>query len=334
MQVRISETYDLSTVTDKMSLIGIHTPTLTLAKKLWPGLFQNFKYMKFVKCDVAMACASTLPADPLQIGTEAGDIAPQDMFNPILYKACSNDSYNTLLNRITSLGGTDAGYVSTAYGPSVSANNDPEFPASDGTSAVDQWELYYGLLAEPTGWKKSMPQSGLVMKGLFPVVFQTYANMGPLAMISAADGSPMGQAYETSKTGVASAVARVMRGPAVRMPMFPTHVGGTGTMGGTEIGTMPSSDGVAQDLPPRCYVGAVIMPPCKLNRLYYRMKVTWTLEFIGLAPSTDIATYANIAAIGETSYATDYATQSASMTSLTEMVDVKDASITKIMEGA
>ncbi|ADB24814.1 ORF9 [Chimpanzee stool associated circular ssDNA virus] len=89
MFVKVSETYDLSTQTDKMGFVGIHTPEGKLVYNMWSGLFKNFRKFRYASCDVTMACASMLPADPLQIGVEAGDIAPQDMFNPILYKAVS-----------------------------------------------------------------------------------------------------------------------------------------------------------------------------------------------------------------------------------------------------
>ena len=63
--VKVSETYDLSTKTNKMGMLGIHTPDGKLVYSMWRGLFENFRKMRFVSCDVAMACASMLPADPL-----------------------------------------------------------------------------------------------------------------------------------------------------------------------------------------------------------------------------------------------------------------------------
>ena len=64
VQVRISETYDLSTKVGKMGIVGIHTPTGGLIDKMWSGLVLQTDRFRFVKCDVAMACASMLPADP------------------------------------------------------------------------------------------------------------------------------------------------------------------------------------------------------------------------------------------------------------------------------
>lgn len=332
MFVKISETYDLSTKPGKMSLIALHTPEVSLARKMWSGLFAQHKYFRFVSCDVAMACASTLPADPLQIGTEAGDIAPQDMFNPILYRACSNDSFNVVLNRIASL----VGYNSTAIsGDSVDAQNDPqlEFPTDD----VDQFAAYYGLLADE-GWKKSMPQSGMMMKGLYPIVFSVLTNTG---MISDVRGNGVGLGFPDDE-GVASSDGVVtktsfpsayMRGNPMKMPRIPTHfqsVDSDGNSSAVSVVTLPS---VKNSAIPKCMVGAIIMPPCKLNRLYYRMKVTWTIEFSELCSSQEWDSWSQIADIGNASYATDYTVQTQSMTNMTNMVDTSNADIHKIMEG-
>ena len=137
MFVKVSETYDLSTQTDKMGFVGIHTPEGKLVYNMWSGLFKNFRKFRYASCDVTMACASMLPADPLQIGVEAGDIAPQDMFNPILYKAVSNDSMSTLLNRLY-VG--KAASTSAIAKNSVVAQNDEEF-GYDASNDVDQFAI-------------------------------------------------------------------------------------------------------------------------------------------------------------------------------------------------
>ena len=66
--VKVSETYDLSTKIGKMGIVGIHTPDSDLITRHYGGFVQNMKFAKFVQCDVAMACASMLPADPLRLG--------------------------------------------------------------------------------------------------------------------------------------------------------------------------------------------------------------------------------------------------------------------------
>lgn len=333
MQVRISETYDLSTQVGKMGLVAIHTPSMMSIVRLWGGLVKNFKFFRFVNCDVTMACASMLPADPLQIGTEAGDIAPQDMFNPILYKAVSNDSFNNIVNRIMVYQDNSA----TSNSPSVVSVNNPNFGL---TQTQTDFDLYYSLLADKNGWKKSMPQTGLSLKGLYPMVFSVLNTLGhqgiPFWKATPAttdDPDTVNTAPEIGKTGGVQGlgIGRFMRGPAMRMPRISTAVLNTSAPG------LDTDDGTLQlqyfDVPP-CYVAAMVLPPAKLNRLYYRLKVTWTIEFTEPRSLIEIMEFQNQAELGKTFYGTDYATQSKVASTKTSMVDTKDANVELVMEGA
>lgn len=258
--VQVSETYDLSTTQDKMGLIGIHTPQFSTIKGMWGGLCENYKFFRVVSCDVALACASMLPVDPLQIGTETGSIAPQDMFNPMLYRAVSNDAFETILARIySSTNSNDQG--------SVKSN---KFELT-GTEA-DQWDLYYGVLADPS-WRKAMPQSGLEMRGLYPLVYSVVNTYGPTGLSSLiADLDKVTTINQAGGAASTSGVAGTIRGPPMRMPRIPTRV---------------RPDTTTNPTLPTVYVGAIVCPPAKLNKLYYRMRVTWTIEFSEL-----ISTYA------------------------------------------
>nr|QCC72708.1 capsid protein [Cressdnaviricota sp.] len=316
--VRVSETYDLSTKQNKMGIVGIHTPRGALISSLWGGLLQNHKMMRYVSCDVSMACASMLPADPLQIGVDAGDIAPQDMFNPILYKAVSNDSMSNLQAWLMSVGVANAAVDKN----SVIDVNDTQFKFDDGV-AINQFEMYYALLSDSDAWKKAMPQAGLQMKGLFPIVHEVVYNMNADDMKGL--GYVQNPTYPGSQDGTSTHVNLAgMRGRALRMPAFPTiaHENNGNIKATPEQSKMD------------CYVAVIVLPPAKLNQLYYRLKVTWTIEFTGLRALTDINNWRYLANTGYQSYATDYATQSGKMSALEGMVDTDGASIEKIMEGS
>ncbi len=333
--VKVSETYDLSTKVGKMGLIGIHTPFSDLITRHYSGLIQNFKYARFVSCDVAMACASMLPADPLQIGVEAGSIAPQDMFNPILYRAVSNESMNNILGFIEGKGRINA----TMSEGSVVDINDADFKSNN--ESVDQFMMYYGLLSNTNGWKKAMPQAGLSMKGLYPMVYQLLAqtaqtptgginlNIGDPSLGNGGVSEPSNDTNVIVNNGVA-----VMRGYGMRMPRFPTvsfcnvnnkDVNFTPSVNASSNLTNNSFD---------AYVAMIILPPAKLNQLFYRLKVTWTIAFEGLRSITDISRWNSLAVIGESSYGTDYAAQSSGMSSINGMVDAADADVTKVMDGS
>lgn len=352
VSVTVSETYDLSTQVNKMGVVGIHTPTGSLVDKLWGGLTAQYKKFRFAKCDVAMACASVLPADPLQVGIEAGEIAPQDMFNPILYRAVSNDSLSNILSYIIGLGaagGDGTTSVDVNQGSVVSAST-PGFKLGD--AELDQQKMYYGLLADSSGWRKAMPQAGLAMKGLYPLVYQVVSNFGSNSFVGSAtsvlpDGKggatdvnvlddghdPSG--YVVNSNAVSAIPSHRIRGPSMRMPFIDTVTYVNSGFKDTNITFPSNAANVASNtgkMPP-CYVGLIVLPPAVQNKLYYRLKVTWTIEFVGLRSLTDTVSWPALETIGDIAYGTDYAAQSQSMSSLEAMMDAESANVTKVMEG-
>lgn len=349
VMVRVSETYDLSTKVNRMGLVGIHTPTGSLISKLWGGLALQHKKFRFVKCDVAMACASMLPADPLQIGVEAGSIAPQDMFNPILYRAVSNESMNSLQGFLQS--GLNRSSMSKN---SVESVNDVIFGDQGNPSGqFDQFDMYYALLADSDNWRKAMPQSGLEMRGLYPLVYSVVSNYGTNHVDATTKQFPTTLGVEPAynrENEVSNSIAPIQfRGPSMRMPAIDTAFVGSNADGtsisvtnfignGNSVSSVdPNATQYVGDntmgVPP-CYVGMIVLPPAKLNQLYYRLKVTWTIEFTGLRSLVDVGNWGYLAGTGALSYGTDYAEQSTSMSSITNMVDTSGADIQKIMEGS
>ena len=353
--VRISETYDLSTKVGKLGIVGIHTPTGSLIDKMWPGLVLQYKKMRFAKCDVAMACASMLPADPLQIGVEAGSIAPQDMFNPILYKAVSNDSMSNILAYLMGAAAEPALDFPNVDKGSIVDINESDFSDSGTNPTVhyDQFKMYYGLLADADNWRKAMPQSGLTMSNLYPLVYQVIHPYGmnnrgtsPLENDWQGGVGKPSQFIEGSRVAVPTEHKDVdsyapyssdtwnLRGPAMRMPAFDTkYFSHTVTKNIVPSGNGANVSSGTGAIPP-AYVGLIVLPPAKLNQLYYRLKVTWSIEFTGLHSMADIGAWDTVEAIGGLAFGTDYEDQSAKMTANTAMVDTSGADIQKIMEGS
>lgn len=332
----LSETYDLSTKPNKMSLIGIHTPSKEIIQKTYPGLCMNAKYVRIVKQDVTMACASMLPADPLQIGVEAGDIAPQDMFNPILYKAVSNESMSTLEARLAGL--SENSQYNVINGQSV-------IKSDKVTGLTDDFNVYYSLLSNRDGFKTANPQSGLTMKDLVPFVFDRYYNYGEnnTLVTTGNDTVKVIQNNSSGEIGSAPVHKQVasMRGRPHPMPRFNTTyltAVPASTSGyqdnGMGDGSPVNANAEMPDIMP-VYTACIVMPPCKLNRLYYRLVVRTTLEFTEVRPIQEITTFSQMNSVyGPLVYVTDYASQSKSMTALMGMVDTQEAEIEKIMEGA
>lgn len=327
--VRVSETYDLSSKVDKMGIVGIHTPNNDLITRQWKGLFMNYGKFRLASCDVTMACASILPADPLQVGVEAGSIAPQDMFNPILYKAVSNDSMNTFLQFLYGQELSPNGNITALNQGSVIDIHDTNFKSTNAN--VDQFKMYYGILSNSDGFKKAMPQAGLQMKGLYPLVFERLSNVGYTGF-AIGDSGYAPALDDRDKPALQTTYARSIRGNAKRMPAVPTtYFVGDYTQANIDGQVSHTMD--PDKLPP-CYVGLIIIPPAKLNQLYYRLKVTWTVEFTDVRALSDVQSWSGMAYIGDVAYGTDYAAQSAKMSSTTAMVDTDGADIQKIMEGS
>lgn len=331
VMVRVSETYDLSTKVGKLGMVGIHTPSGNLITRHYGGLCQNFKYARFVSCDVALACASMLPADPLQIGQDAGSIAPQDMFNPILYRAVSNESMNNFLAFLES--GARASAITKGVDKnSVVDINNANFMFNE--QAVDQFQLYYGLLSNSDGWRKAMPQAGLEMRGLYPMVFRVNANTAmPDANLGVMTDGNVAVTFggiSATEGGVQNGHVSYMRGDGVRMPRFPTVGFGVNEQYYL-IGDVPGQSTLSHA--PLAYVGMIILPPAKLNQLYYRLKITWTIEFSDVRSQADILNWHSLAALGDVSYGTDYATQSKAMARTEGMVDTNGAELEKVMDG-
>lgn len=267
MIITLTETYDLSTVKDKMGIIAIRTPSMSSIDKKWPGFVRNFKFVRPLSCNVRVACASALPADPLQIGTSAGSVAPQDMFNPILYKTVSNESWNGLVNRIYGVAGFTDSLSEVVH---VAQDAFPNASASVSTNA------YYALLAEP-GWAKAAPQAGLSMNNIKPLVWTVLNTIGApnSSQQSAVDNSVPAIAGNGSVSS--SQRAFFLKGHPQPMPRIATVVSAGDIMNAStslyegisvNLGTIPS-----------CYCACLIMPPSTLTLLYYRLVVSWTVEF-------------------------------------------------------
>lgn len=333
--IRISETYDLSTTVNRLGLIAIHTPSSSLVYKLYPGLFLNFKYMHVDRCDMAVACASIQPADPLQVGTEAGDIAPQDLFNPILYRAVSNDAYNTIINRVYASDYSPANeYKDGSVSTSGNIGSDP--------FTVNSFDHYYALLGD-SGWKKAMPQSGFSMTNLKPMVYSVVSTFGNTTVIGT-DAAALDDYGVTGSNGAYSnrgGVTPVLRGSVRPFPRVPTVRGNVNPTYNANTGAISSISTPTLIEIPKTFVAVIVTPPAKQHRLYYRLRVIWTISFIEPVSVVERGNLATIQNTGINTY-TDYITAPATSSTKAaryeepdvslEMVDTQDVTAEQIMQ--
>lgn len=338
--VSISETFDISTKINKMSLIAVHSPTKTLIQKTYPGLAMNHKYFKIKKVDVSLVATSHLPVNPAEVGDTADKIAPQDMLNPILYKAVSNDSWNTLESR---LAGLLYRPVPGADTPSVVGNM--ATAENEGLLSGGDFGVYYTLLSNRDGFKLAHPQQGMSMKGLKPLVFEKWftnaVNKDP-----GSDQAPIIYEKADHTMAIGTAPNNSMRGRPHPMPRLNTtyltgiHPGTSGTT----LGTNEQSNGMGDGLPRNNHIqmpnvdpvmlACIILPPSARTIMYYRMICRCYIEFSDLRPITEITSFTGMSDnYSAHVYHSDYTLQSAKMDHVTDMVDTNDADIEKIMEG-
>lgn len=326
--VKITETYDLKTTSGKLGIIGIHTPSSRQIRQLYPGLVKNHRFIRLIKCDIFGACASVLPADPLSVGVTEGDVAPEDMFNPILYKPVSNQSFETVLSRIY-----DSNDVTTLG--SVTYNE----PSAGGFSAAENnFRVYYSLLSEGKKWKKAMPQRGFSLTGLVPICYQminTYGQNIPVnrtktvlgengvSTVDIPDSTGVTVANDEWSTTSEKDLAITLRGQAVKMPRIPMHYG------------MESVTDVASFQIPKTFCAMFLIPPSRLHEFYYRMRVSWTVRFENVCPATEFANGAAMLTEAGYSYGRNYSYSDSKVVldNMESSVDTNDVAITKIMES-
>lgn len=334
--VKVRETYDIKTVKNRMTVIGIHTPKANIIKANFPGLLVQCKAYRPVSCDIVVASASALPLDPLGVGQEIGDVAPEDVFNPILYKALTNAGMSNLESRIYALGaGTTQG--DDIDGPSVNLDVDSV------TDQSDEFGVYYSLLSNSHGWKTASPQAGLVMRDVRPLVYEVLADNGMNNANGGINGSGTNGVVPTqNQSNLALNVGGFfIKGNAKPMPfMNTTFVNGSSSVSGANIGFSDTASNIQQGIPaPRVMCAAIIVPPSKLRELFFRMTVEWTLEFSQIRPISEVCTWADMTALANTTHYQnyDYSTSSkaeglseSTMTESQNMVD-SNVDIKKVM---
>lgn len=315
--VKVRETYDLHTTRNKMTVIAIHTPKPDIIKRNYPGLLMQCKAYRPVKADVRLACAQMLPADIQGVGLAEGDIAPEDVFNPILYKAMSNFGMSQLEARINYLAHNRPSSSTAVDVDGSSATVDVDTV----TSSADEFNIYYGLLSETHNWKHAHPQQGLSMSNLKPLVWEMLYNVGDNSAQTSADNPSLDvtrpEYFDApSQTGFKSDLfVKSIRGNAKPMPFINTTSFSRSSSGGDVVGVAATgfpynSDSVASaevNVPSlNVVVGAIVVAPSRLHELFYRMVVEWTLEFSAIRSLADITDWSGLARLGDNQHYQNY----------------------------
>lgn len=279
------EIYDIATTPNKVTIIGIRTPSGSVPSTMLAGLWKQFKSVKYNGMDFVMRASGTQPLDPLQIGNEAGlQMDMRDIQNPILFRGCHGESLGSILNDL--MGASSHGFSGDSL----------DIDSADLDAAVENF--YYQCLTDMS-WQKSMPQNGFARNGLHPLVYGLAANYqlgehignvfqpmdGHSILQQPGEASEilnpeqtafipalnMGYQLDSTGTGFANAGKRFFTNDLQPLGWMDTE----NRVGGNTDDVYPNAT------IPRCYMGILMLPPSYTSgvRQYFRMVCTHYFTF-------------------------------------------------------
>lgn len=286
-----TETYDLNTSIGELSILGIHTPQSPTLHRIFKGFFENYRKFKVLGCNFRMVCASQQALTPDLIGLEAGQVDPRDVLNPILFRACTGEHYNALVDEAYN-------YLKKVGGSGTTKNSSVDQILDTRQSAID---AYYALLSD-NDWRKEHPQHGLTVTGLKPFVHNVvttrpfnnarYSGNGdfadadtPYARGTVVNGFGNNTPSPDSNTTVNSIPTVFMSDGVTEMPWMETAT--IAPMADANEEPLVSQT-IAITHIPRTYVGMVVLPPAILQRLFFRLRIVWFIEFKDFRPAYEI----------------------------------------------
>lgn len=289
-----TETYDLNTAVGELSLLGIHTPQSGALKQMFKGFFTQYKKYKILGCNLRMVCASQQSLDPSQMGLEAGQVDPRDVLNPILFKACTGETINALLDVIYNDDG-----LATGKGTSISQN----------VLSADALNMYYKLLADDT-WRKSHPQAGLEVSHLIPMVHNIVSTRPFKWTGQYAGNIASGETFPSIKNLSNQDPNANAQVHGFNAPGYSLLAEGGGNIANSFVtngmSSMPWLDTVVPQsrmedaegnmavgnylisAVPRVYMGCIVLPPAILQRLFFRMTIVWHIQFKDFRPAFEV----------------------------------------------
>lgn len=160
---KYQEIYDINTVSNKVSLIGIHSPTGSKPRQMLSGFFTQFRKYKYKGCSVIGTPAQRLGLNLAQLSTSAGQstVNPKDVFNPALVRGCHGDNLNAALNSI---------YKGSFQNEGSSLGMDQYTDSVVPVGTLTWEQMYYRMLQDPS-FKKFSLSSGIKLSGLHPMIY-------------------------------------------------------------------------------------------------------------------------------------------------------------------
>lgn len=279
---KYQEIYDVNTVSNKVSVIGIHTPTGAKPRQMLSGFFTQFRKYKYRGCSVVGTPAQRLGLNLAQLSTSAGQstVNPKDVFNPALVRGCHGDNLNTALNSI---------YKGSFQNEGSSVGMD-QFTDSVVPAGGITWEaMYYRMLQDPS-FKKFSLSSGIKLSGLHPMVYNVASQHQILPVEGAQDVGKLTAGYQGTFafTGTTGGVIADGTGTAsLVLPQFMTNrlqsLGWMDTkqvMNANQSSKLSPANGGFTTIP-KIFMACIILPMAKSDSVVTSMRfvVTHFFEF-------------------------------------------------------
>lgn len=277
-KAKYQEIYDVNTVSNSVSVIGIHTPTGNKPRQMLAGFFTQFRKYKYAGCSVVATPAARLPLDVMNIAVEAGQNGanPKDVFNPILVRGCHGDNLNTALNSI---------YRGAFQNEGSSLGKDDWSDSVVPANGLTWEQMYYRMLQDPS-FKKFSMSSGIKMSGLHPLVYNVATNHQLADVINDGNGLPLepGQTVADPDGGVefnGNTAAAVAAGDGIntgiKYPRFFTNK--LQPLGWLDTKQFMNSGQIGYTALEKIFMSCIILPPAYRVSTAMRFVVTHYFEF-------------------------------------------------------
>lgn len=279
---KYQEIYDINTVSNSVSVIGIHTPVGAKPRQMLSGFFTQFRKYKYRGCSVVATPAQRLGLNLAQISTEAGasTVNPKDVFNPALVRGCHGDNLNAALNSI---------YKGSFQNSGSSVDMDKWADSVTPTGGLTWEQMYYRMLQDPS-FKKFNLASGIKISKLHPMVYNVASNHQILPNeSSAAVGKLVPDAGESVTWGLdASTRGSISTGSGVSgddktlapMQFMTNRLQSLGWMDTRQIlNSDASSVQPGYTVLPKIFMACIVLPPALSDSVVTSMRFVITHYF-------------------------------------------------------
>lgn len=277
VKAKYQEIYDVNTVSDSVSIIGIHTPVGNKPRQMLAGHFLQYRKYKYEGCSVVATPAARLPLDIMNIAIESGQNGanPKDVFNPILVRGCHGDNLNAALNSI---------YKGSFENEGSSLGKDDHGNSVVPAGGLSWEQMYYRMLQDPS-FKKFSMSSGIKLSGLHPMIYNVATNHQILPSESNPDTGKLvfGDtiAFDNATSGLIDDGEGTSKTLERVLPQFMTNrlqsLGWMDTkqvLNGQLSGTAPGYTSM-----PRIFMACIVLPPAYRVSTAMRFVVTHYFSF-------------------------------------------------------